>query len=261
MEELEKRRDYLLAIIKSKEKALKNTPKCNLRILKRGNHVFYYKIEKPGDTNGVYIRKKDIALAERIAQRDYDRLVLDLSKKELKLLEQYRTFSAENRIEDIYSSCTETRKKLVVPVAIPDNEYINAWKSVTYDCFEINDDTISYYSNNGIRVRSKSEALIANMLEHYNVPYRYEYPLEINGVGVIRPDFLCLNVKSRKEIVWEHFGMMDNIAYANKNVRKINIFEQYGYMPGDNLIMTFETSQFSIDTENIKNKIEMYLCH
>ena len=116
-----------------------------------------------------------------------------------------------------------------------------------------------FFSNDGIRVRSKSELIIANMLEQNGIPYRYEYPLMLKDMGTVRPDFTCLNIRTRKEYIWEHFGMMDNIAYANKNIVKIESYEQSGYYLGKNMIMTFETSQHAISSNIIKAMIEEYL--
>ena len=53
--------------------------------------------------------------------------------------------------------------------------------------------------------------------------------------------------------------MMDNIAYANKNIVKIGAYEQSGYFLGKNMIMTFETSQHAISSNIIKAMIEEYL--
>ena len=97
------------------------------------------------------------------------------------------------------------------------------------------------------------------MLEQYGIPYRYEFPLVLKDHKTVYPDFLCLNVRKRKEYVWEHFGMMDNIAYANSNVNKIAVYELSGYQAGENMIMTFETSQVAISSRIIINKIQQYL--
>ena len=53
--------------------------------------------------------------------------------------------------------------------------------------------------------------------------------------------------------------MMDNISYANKNVQKLNVYEQNGFTMGDNLIATFESSQNPLGYGAIKSKIEMFL--
>ena len=123
----------------------------------------------------------------------------------------------------------------------------------------IENDT-GFYTECGIRVRSKSELLIANMLEQKGIPYRYEFPLYLKKTGNVRPDFLCLNIRTRKEFIWEHFGMMDNIAYANKNISKVQNYEQNGFFPGKNFIMTFETSQCPISSKVIRMTINEYLC-
>ena len=63
------------------------------------------------------------------------------------------------------------------------------------------------------------------------------------------------NVKRRKEFVWEHFGMMDNISYANKNVQKLNVYEQNGFTMGDNLIATFEGRNTSLNMRELSQSI------
>ena len=116
-----------------------------------------------------------------------------------------------------------------------------------------------YYSDNGLRVRSKSEILIANALDKYCIPFRYEYPLMLKKSGVVRPDFTCLNIRTRKEYIWEHFGMMDDEGYAHKNVLKINDYETSGFHAGINMILTFETSLTPINSNIIRAMIENYL--
>lgn len=69
------------------------------------------------------------------------------------------------------------------------------------------------------------------------------------------PDFLCLNLRTRKEIIWEHFGMMDNSEYLENAIQKIQIYESNGYLSGENFIATFETSQQPLRLEVIERKI------
>ena len=120
------------------------------------------------------------------------------------------------------------------------------------------DETL-FITNRNERVRSKIEVNIANMLDKYNVPYKYEYPMSLVKGETIYPDFLCLNVRTRKEIIWEHFGMMDDIGYLRKNYAKLQSYQLHGYMLGKNLITTFETSKQPLDSRIIKATIETYL--
>ena len=163
-----------------------------------------------------------------------------------------------DEIEKVYTNLPEARKILVTPIVETKEEFVKKWESVEYEPMEISDN-IEFVSVNGVKVRSKSELIISNMLEKNGVCYRYEYPIILKGLGTVRPDFLCLNKRTLKEYVWEHFGMMDNIAYANKNIAKIQTYEQNGFFAGKNMIMTFESSMTPLSSATIKQMIEEYL--
>ena len=53
--------------------------------------------------------------------------------------------------------------------------------------------------------------------------------------------------------------MMDNAGYANKNISKMNVYQQNGYYLGKNMIATFETSAVPLSSRQIKGIIEEYL--
>lgn len=53
--------------------------------------------------------------------------------------------------------------------------------------------------------------------------------------------------------------MMDDIGYARENVDKVSRYEQAGYMPGKNYILTMETSKSPISTRIVRANIEQYL--
>lgn len=253
------RQDKLRDLITQKNKQIQCAPEGSLKVLKRGNNNQYYWRKDPGKANGIYIPKEKISLARKLAQKDYDIKVVRAAEKELAALNAYISAIEGSDLLSVYESVNPCRQQLISPVITRDAEYIKTWRPEEYDTLPFDESLTEFYSNNGVKVRSKSELIIANTLEQDGIPYRYEYPLNLNGLGTVRPDFLCLNVRTRKEYIWEHFGMMDNIAYANKNVAKINAYGQNGYITGVNLIMTFETSQHSISSNNIKCMLEKFL--
>ncbi len=69
----------------------------------------------------------------------------------------------------------------------------------------------------------------------------------------------ALNVRKRKEVILEHFGKMDDFRYVSKNIPKIDIYQKNGFFPGDNFIMSFETSQYPLDVRTIDILIVKYL--
>ena len=94
-----------------------------------------------------------------------------------------------------------------------DQHYAAQWLKVQYQGLSFTPDAPEYQTALGERVRSKSEVIIADALSRHQIPNRYEYPLKLSKgqqTHIIYPDFLCLNIHTRREYIWEHFGMMDD---------------------------------------------------
>ena len=73
---------------------------------------------------------------------------------------------------------------------------------------------------------------------------------------MVYPDFKLLNVNTREEVLLEHFGMMDDAEYVEKNMRKLRLYEKNGYFLGKELLLTFETSQVPFDFRNFENMLK-----
>ena len=71
-------------------------------------------------------------------------------------------------------------------------------------------------------------------------------------------DFLVLDIKNRRTIVWEHLGKMHDPGYVERNLRKINAYLKNGYVLGETLILTFESTNIPIDTTIIEGIIKHY---
>ena len=236
---------------------LQNVPNRNIMVSQCKGCCQYYWYDKV-ENKKEYIKKTEKGEIRRILQRDYEKAISKkLNSLKRKLSKFLKTYDIDE-LEKVYTNLPEARKILVTPIVDTKEEFAKKWESVKYEPMAINDN-IEFVSANGVKVRSKSELIIANMLEKNGVCYRYEYPITLKGLGTVRPDFFCLNKRTGKEYVWEHFGMMDNIAYANKNINKIQIYEQNGFLAGKNLIMTFESSMYPLNSSTIKSMIEEYL--
>ena len=109
----------------------------------------------------------------------------------------------------------------------------------------------------GVFVRSKSEAAIANELYENNVPFRYEEKHDILGMSLF-PDFSILHPITGEIVIWEHFGMMDSEYYrANAKSKMSNYFEA-NYLPGHNLILTFESKGQPLNPAYISLLVQFY---
>ena len=62
------------------------------------------------------------------------------------------------------------------------------------------------------------------------------------------PDFTVKNIRTGQIFYLEHFGMMDNQAYLQKTITKLNMYLSNGFVPGVNFIATFETADAPLDS-------------
>lgn len=259
---LMKRLEYLKRIKKEKEKALKKAPQGTLRINCRTNDntvsVQYYLRNDSQNNNGTYIPAARKDLVRRLAQKDYDAKIVRTIEKEESAITKYLARDPAFHMEDLYRQLSPERQELVVPVIESDEAFIKNWREVSFSHREIPIDGYSFITDQGEQVRSKSEVIIANALARENVPYRYEYPVYLEGMGTVHPDFTILNVRQRREILWEHLGMMDDPEYAENAVRKLSVYENNEYYPGENLILTWETRTQPLDIRIVKTMIERY---
>ena len=113
----------------------------------------------------------------------------------------------------------------------------------------------------GCIVRSKSEAVWAEKLKHYRLPFKYEFPLHLNGEEY-RPDFTVMR-QDGKMVYIEHCGLMIQENYMRHFQKKMQDYYRNGIVLWDNLILTFDDSEGRIDVNlidaEINNKILSHL--
>ncbi len=253
-----KRTAALRKMIKTKQRALENAPEGRLRISNNNGYIKYYIVLPDEKSSGRYIARSDIALAEKLAQKDYDERVLKAAEQELKAWLLLADRFPSHPVEEVFDLLSPLRQTLVSPIRQSDEEYRKQWEAVTYEpgWFKTGDPV--YITDRGERVRSKSEQLIANLLNRLGIPYRYEYPLELNVDGVTRtwrPDFMVLDVKRRREFFIEHFGRLDDANYARNAFDKMRIYEENGLYEGHGIYYFFEADGAPPDMRYIEAKL------
>ncbi len=253
------RKYYLETLQKNCRKFERSYPEGTLRISRDNNRTQYYHRKSAQDATGTYIPQSNLRLISRLAQKSYNQSVLSNTEKELRAITQCLMHLPDTPVEELHKTLIPERQALITPVIESDEEYVKRWKSLQYQGKKISDDAPELITENGEYVRSKSELIIANMLAKASVPYRYEFPITLSGSRTVYPDFTALNVRLRKEIIWEHLGMMDNADYADTAVRKINAFNLNGIILGDRLILTYETLNNPISTKEVQILINHFL--
>lgn len=274
MEELRKTLEEKILRLEVIEQAAENdlraAPEGTLRISKNKNTEQYYWRTDGKDPRGKYIRRSEIELAKKLAQKDYAQKVVMLLKPLVKKGGDALRWLEENdplrQVTELYEKCSPARKKLIAPYRDSEEIYAEKWeqkKKVLKDKIgqtgKFPEASTEIYTEKGECVRSKSEKILADKLYMKHIPYAYEVPLYISGYGYIKPDFTVLNRKTRKEYYWEHLGMMDDKNYCEKAIRKIETLERNGILPGKNLILTYETSEHPLNSRVAERLAEEYL--
>lgn len=66
-------------------------------------------------------------------------------------------------------------------------------------------------------------------------------------------------LENRKTLCWEHLGIISDIDYATKNLRKIQDYETQGFLLGRDLILSMEASDKILDVKLVEQKIKEFL--
>ena len=280
---LKKRLTELKTVLEKMQRSTKMPPPGRLRISQKGNSTEYYHITSNSDQHGKYIPIRQASLARQLAQKDYDAKITALLQEEIHATQHYlkqicSTGSGGNprgghtpytvspsatKLSALYANLCQARQHLVTPLTLTASQYTAQWQSITWQGRPFTEETAIYTTARNERVRSKSEVLIADALARHNIPYRYEYPLQLRrnsgDLVTFHPDFLCLNVRTRSEFYWEHFGRMDDPEYSNNAAGKLRLYTENGLLPGRNLILTMETQTGPLSTRTVEQLIESYL--
>lgn len=232
---------------------------------KRGVNRYYQRIDGTNRTL-IYLGMKDsekrTVLAEKYRNKKY---ISSIEKEISQLNKSLRHLDESNPgadIEKVWESLPKQIRILTVPVPSTDEEYALNWQKKTCRRRKTVEDS-PYKTMKGEFVRSKSECIIADRLYINGIPYHYEINHTlVDPYGsdyIVQPDFTVLNKRTRQEYIWEHLGRLGDDDYCEDNLPKINNYVRSGYIPGINLILSFESSRSPLNALYVNTMIEKYL--
>lgn len=246
--------------IQSAEEALQGAPEGCLKYQQRNHQTFFYHQymdEQTGNIQRKYIRKKDAEFAYVLAQKGYLAMLLPILKDELAVLKKFERRYAPEKKEEVFAELGEVRKTIVKPLYLGVEDSIKKWQDEKFTTYDAHPENLRFETDRGEMVRSKSELILANTFHQYKdkISYKYERPLELMDHGeqrIVHPDFTLLNLETGKLVYWEHAGRMDDTKYAEGFLRKMNLYIFNHIMPGENLIITYESYSSPLDTGIVK---------
>ena len=242
--------------IKQLQFELKNLPEGKLLISNDGKYKKWY--VSNGHTKN-YIPKKNRFFAEQLAQKKYLMTKLEELLREKQALDAYLQIQNTN---EPYSDATippdSEYAQLLASYFKPVSDDMRRWTNEEYERNQSYPEYLVHKASSGIRVRSKSEAMIERFLYTNRIPFRYECALHLDSM-IFYPDFTILHPKTKDTVYWEHFGRMDDIAYAEKTFSKLRTYATYGIIPSIHLITTYETKKHPLNYDDVEKIGSLYL--
>ena len=122
-------------------------------------------------------------------------------------------------------------------------------KKAQYEPFKPED--LIYTAQDGTKMRSLSEVIIANYLLSLGITFVYELPLVANGKRIL-PDFTILSpVDNKTVIIIEHQGAMKSENYQAKFIRSLLFYLGTEMVPNKDVFFTFNHLDGRIDLKQI----------
>jgi len=245
--------EAILKIINRCKKVLDNAVQGQIQITGANDYKqFKYSCNCDGQQVKRYLSKrKEEKLITELAQKRYVEKLLVCLNTEIELINIGATAINSHNKYNVYQTMPESLKKFVVPY-YPSAEYINSlWDKQEWTCYNKYNEEKIHKTNRGEYVRSKSEKIIADLLDSYQeLDYVYEPELFLKGLNYpIHPDFVVINRKTGKLYIWEHAGMIGEINYSSDFIRKYNEYDSAGIFIGVNLFITMENERVPYDVD------------
>ena len=249
-------RDELALKIKRDKALLDSFPTGNLKCHRDRKYSKWY-LKNP-DGSMTYIPKKERERAKQMAEKRLVKLRIDSNQAELEAVKRYLNSSVDTlqKISDLVSPESIYSELLVDEHKSLENQ-IASWREDSYEKNANYPEQLNKYSPTGNVLRSKTELMIDMYLASKSIPYRYECKLQLRDGSYVFPDFTIMKPNG-KEIYWEHCGRMDDPAYVESFLKKIDLYFRNGIYINETLFVTFETSNSMLqvsEMEFVLNKI------
>lgn len=240
--------------LETRKRKYKNAPVGNIRVSYNGGRPQYL-FKGPNDKNEHYVVKQDYEKLKVHIQYDYEAKLFKCLKASQRRISRFLASYDDKVVQHAYDRLCDGRKRMIDPIEIPDEEYIRQWLASHPGSKNPYPAENSFLTDRGESVRSKSEKIIADLLYRLKIPYQYESSLILDGKYIVYPDFMMLDVKKRRTVYLEHFGLLSDSVYALKALKRIGVYEKNGIIAGDNFIISLESGESPLDIKLLEKII------
>ncbi len=252
-EKIEKVLAELEIRLKFANNELKTCPEGTLSYVKRGGRGTFFQIINSG---GKRLRKsinKAPDFIRGLARKEYLIKEKKLLEHNIKVLKDVIKTLVEPSPDNVLKSISKHLQGIPKHYFFPDHNK-DCWANQPYEKSNYKPEEKKHTTSRGLKVRSKSEVLIAEMLYIFNIQFRYEQVIRIGGIMLV-PDF-TIRLPDGRIFYWEHCGMMSSKEYREHQKWKMEVYEKAGIVPWKNLIVTYDDEDGNINAGIIESEIK-----
>ncbi len=224
-------REYILAMLNYFDKELNRMPQCSIISHSGQDKVL---VRNPRHEYGINTPKG----RELLHIQDKRNTILRLKRQ---ITEQWnRAYHGVLDRESISLNC-----EAVLPGS-------DIWNEIVTDTNPYKKKEELYH--NGIKVRSRMEMMISEVLDQLGLEYLYEPEIVLDGKRIY-PDFVVRIPAFGCCIIIEYLGMLDDYKYLDATKNKLGVYLRNGFYPGTNLILLGGSKNSAPTIDAIYNSI------
>lgn len=211
------------------------------------------------ESHGKQLRKgitNNPKMIQALARKKYLQQALAILDKNIPPLERLVKIHKAPIADQIIRSLPGAYQNLPEQVFLPKLRERESWAEEEYEQSTYSPKERIHTTACGLKVRSKSEVIIADKLDAYGIPFHYEEMLYIENHS-FSPDFTILRESGR--VYWEHCGLVGDAAYMQHHKWKLDMYQKAGIVPWKNLIITYDDEEGRLDTRLIESEITLKL--
>ncbi len=239
----------LQAQLQKANKELEASPPGNVVRVKRANKYTFFQVYNQENERVRKSITKDAAMINALARKAYLNTEIKILEKDIKAT----TVFIHNFEEPIYENIIAALPERFQQYDLAKRDQ-SAWSSQPYRQSTYMPQHKRHTTSRGLKVRSKSELLIAEKLSEHGIPFRYEQILEIGGAEYA-PDFTILRPDGQL-IYWEHCGLTSDTRYMSHHWQKMQAYSEAGILPWKNLIVTYDDEDGILDMAAVESEIK-----
>jgi len=241
------------------ERRLKGVPKESILYRKvRGKQRFYRYDRTENGRKELYLGGKNLKKITTLADKRYCEAFAKAVRSDIDALNHFTDAYQPEQKYLAYSDIPAEIRELVNPITRSPEERCRLWQQEPFQKLDIPIES-DYVSKDGLRVRSRAEYMICDIIAQCGLTKHYEQRLRLNINGTmhdIYPDFTIMHPKTCELYYLEFFGMMDDPEYAKSAFEKIQMYQSAGL--GARLIAIFDSKAVPFKSTTVEALLKAF---